>query len=114
LSDKAREIIREMAGLTILSGKINQIQERNLKMLPLIAFEEVEKATIDYDFARPVQIDEDVVHYSRVKFDLSLKDEQDNVNKRFQFLEAAVRDLFWKEIIIEVRFNGKSVYQSAV
>jgi hypothetical protein len=107
-----KETVREMAALTILSGKINPVQVNTIQMYPMIMFDGVKKATIHYDLSRPEPSEEKVKHNSLIVFDLETEQEQTKLEKRCAYLEIAVRELFWKEVLIEVLFNGKSVYKS--
>lgn len=105
-----------MAALTVLSGKINAIQEKNMKMFPLVFFNGVSKVTIKYDLATH-KSDEDkpATNSSFVVYDLEIDETQDNskLEVRFQHLESAVRQLFWKDVRVRLRFNDKLVQESA-
>ena|ERR1035437_3110726 len=121
--------VRDMAKLSILAGRISDVQEKNLKMYPLIFFEGVKTAVIDYDFSS-----ESLVTTEENKKDMTLKynmkgvetrhfkasyyldlyegAQNNNLEKRFAALENAVRTLFWKDTKVEVYFNNKKVYPS--
>lgn len=130
--------IRDMAKLSILENKLNDIQLKNLKMFPLVFFNGVSKAEIDYDFSisQPsvdFEIEHEKVlddkkpnklnakysfdrptHQSMVEYRLVIDETQDNdyLENRFLALETAVHNLFWKEVRIVVLFNGKKVYET--
>lgn len=112
MSDRIKEVIREMARLTILSGKINPIQEKTLKMYPLIIFDGVKTAKIDYDLSHKVDDQKGALHQSLVVFDLEIEKDQKEILRKCDYLELAVRDLFWADVAIEVKINGKSVYKT--
>src|SRR6185312_6928996 len=57
MSEDMRQKVREMAKLSLLSNKINEIQEKNLKMYALAFFEGVISARIDYDFSNIALVD---------------------------------------------------------
>jgi hypothetical protein len=48
-----------------------------------------------------------------VKFVLQIDDTLNNLlPKRFAAIEKAVRDIFWKNITVEIVFNDRVVYKS--
>lgn len=120
--------VRGMAKLSLLSNKINEIQVRNLKMYPLVFFENVESAAVDYDFSNTGNIDFETdpenleVKYNiskpershfRVTYKVALNEEgNDHLDKRFDAITKAVRSLFWKDTKIQVYFNDKLVFES--
>jgi len=128
LSKVTEQQIREMAKLSLASNRISEVQEKNLKMYPLIFFDGVKKAEIDYDFTnnQTVETEEDrknleikykfnkldTKHF-RVSYYLTV-DESPNemIEKRFKALEDSVRNLFWKETKVEVFINGSKKYES--
>lgn len=117
MSDKIKETVREMARLTILSGRINSIQEKSLKMYPLIMFDGVKSATIHYNLGHDGMDSEnpDPQNHNgtQVIFDLDAPEEQTNAEKRCKHLEVAVRELLWSDVQIEVMFNHKLFYKSS-
>lgn len=117
LSDESeiKEKIKDMAKLSVLSGRINEIQEKNIKMYPLIMFMGVRSVKIDYDLAhRKTMGHEEFKPDSNISFYLDIDEREDNtkLDKRFKGLEDAVRTIFWRDIIINVYFNNKLVYKS--
>lgn len=127
--------VREMAKLSILSNRLNDIQLKNLKMYALIFFEGVSEAELSYDFSisKPMvdikseakMEEEDVkmdIKYefqrpsqsSFVQYNLTIGDAPiEHLEKRFHALEMAIRNLFWKEVKVRVLFNDKQVYESS-
>jgi len=105
-----------MARLTVLSNKINPIQEQNMKMLPLICFDHVKSVRIDYDLSKTKTMEDGPeINNSRVSYYLTIDESKENnhLQNRFLYLEGGLRNLFWKEICVEVYFNNKIVYKSA-
>jgi hypothetical protein len=127
-----------MAKLSILENKLNDIQLKNLKMFPLIFFNGVSQAEIEYDLSisKP-SVDFDIehekvlndkepnkldakysfdrpTHKSMVEYKLTIDENQINdfLDNRFLALEKAVRSLFWKEVRIIILFNDKKVYET--
>lgn len=108
------EYIKEMARLAILSNKITEFHEKNLKMFPLVFFNDVKEAKLNYDLRRQKTVeDEPDFCNSRVTYNLSLDEStNDHLPKRFEALETSVRGLFWNDIVVEIFFNGKIVFKS--
>lgn len=130
--------IRDMAKLSILENKLNDIQLKNLQMFPLVFFNGVSKAEIDYDFSisKPsvdCEIEHEKVlddkkpnklsakysfdrptHRSVIEYKLTIDETQDNshIENRFFALERAIHNLFWKEVRVTVFFNNKKVFES--
>ena len=108
------EMLKEMAQLTALSGRISSIQIHNLKMFPLIFFDEVQEVRISYDLL-PIKTveDEPVKNNLLVAYHLGLDESKnEDLDKRYSALEKSVRTLFWTDVTIEVYFNSKIVYKS--
>ena len=129
MSSETDQKVKEMAQLSLLLNRINPIQEKNLKIYPLIFFDGIKSAKVDYDFSNPNTVDCNKdeknleVSYKfkdldrpnfRVSYHLDIDESVDNspLDKRFKAIEGAVRDLFWKETKVEVYFNTKLVYES--
>lgn len=106
----AKQTIRDMARLTVLTGKINAVQEKNLKMLPLIIFDRVKLAKIDYDLSR----ENGFARNNYVKFELETDGPQNHFEKRCFHLESVVRELFWSDVQVVVMINGEAVYRSPI
>lgn len=123
------EKIRDMAKLSLLTNKINEIQEKNLKVYGFIFFEGVREAKIDYDFSHKALVDTeedskkveisykfnkvDTSHF-RISYNLTIDDQvvQSHIEKRFDGITKAVRALFWKDVKVQVAFNDKLVFES--
>ncbi len=122
------ETIREMAKLTMISNRINDIQARNLKMYPFVFFDGVKSAHIDYDFSTKSLVDtEEDQKNMQIKYqlkpetknfkviyrlDIDQENGNTNLDRRFEALKASIANLFWSGIAIEVYFNGKIAYKS--
>lgn len=114
MSDIKRKL-QEMAQLTLLSNRISEIQENNLKKFPFVFFEKVGEAQIEYDLGHGTnETAREINHKSSVTYHLMLdKQSNDNfLNKRFAALENGVRSLFWKDVKVSVYFNGQLMYES--
>lgn len=96
-------------------------------MYPLVFFNGVSEVKVDYDFSSGQLIDTEEnldkvdITYKfnkldtknfRVSYYLTLDSESDNnqIDKRFQAIESSVRNLFWKEVKVEVYFNNELKY----
>ena len=116
-------LLSEMAALTALSGRINEVQERNLKMFPLVFFNDVLECRVDYDLSHKSDVVEDELtnkliinaptRNCYVAYYLTL-DEAANtdLDKRYMALEKSVRTLFWSDVVVEVYMNGQIKYKS--
>jgi hypothetical protein len=114
MSAITQEMLREMAQLTALSGRISSIQIHNLKMFPLVFFDAVDEVRISYDLL-PIKTveDEPVKNNLLVAYHLTLDESKnENLDKRYSALESSVRNLFWNDVSVEVFFNGHIKYKS--
>ena len=125
---KAKEIVLEMARLTMLSNKLNDVQLTNLKMYPFIYFENIMQVTVDYDLSnqmsmnteensKDVEIDYTIsgstnhLHVSYyLEFQKGMK--QAHLENRYAALEQSVRGLLWKDVVVKIYFEGVIVYES--
>lgn len=115
--------IKEMAKLALFSNRISEIHEKNLGLYPFIFFDGIKTVKIKYDLARVDDVELDTLHNltinkpsskSYVKYILTMDESVSNshLEQRFLALEKAVRDIFWKNIVVEVVFNDRTVYKS--
>jgi hypothetical protein len=118
------ELLSEMARLTALSNRISDVQIKNLQMLPLVFFNEVQEVKIDYDLGHKSDILEDTegkliinepTRNNYVAYYLTLEETKntEDLDKRYMALEKSVRTLFWNDVSVEVYFNNKIMYKSA-
>lgn len=123
MSDDAETQVKEMAKLVIYSNKISEIHEKNMKMYPFVFFEGIKSVKIDYNLERIDDVNLDKLHnltinkptnasYVKYILDIDTSIEQSNIDRRFAALEASIRTLFWKNIVVEIVFNDKTVYKS--
>jgi hypothetical protein len=98
--------VRELAKLSILSNRISEVHEKNLKAYPFIFFNGVKEANVDYDLERGGK--------NNVTFSLTLVENADNpsMEKRYEALDTSIKNLFWKEVSIAVVIGGKTVFDS--
>lgn len=124
LSDTSKTI-KEMAKMIVLSNRISDVHEKNIKMWPFIMFNGVSTVKIDYDLSRRDDVDIDnknnltvksPIRNSFIAYYLSMDPYYENLNpnldKRFKALEDSVRSLFWKDISVEVFVNDIIKYKS--
>lgn len=115
MSDDTRKHLKEMAQLSLLANRISEIQEKNLKMFPFVFFDKVKAVKIEYDLGHGVDDKtKEVNHKSFVSYYLTLDEiaNELNLNTRLLAIETSVRELFWKDIVVQVYFNRKLVYES--
>lgn len=118
-----------MAKLTLLTNKLNPIQEKNLKMYPFVFFNGVRYVKVDYDLSNDQMVESEErpddleityklnkadVSHLRVTYHLDVDEEEknDNLPKRFESIEQSVRNLLFKEIKVQVFINGKLRFES--
>lgn len=122
------EKLQEMAKLTILTNKINEIQELNMKQYAYLFFEGVNSVVIDYNLSNSMDVssEEDSenleISYKmeadmksmHVTYRLAMEPavQQTHLLTRFQHLEQSIHTLFWKGIIVRVFFNDQKVYET--
>lgn len=102
----AEQSIADLTKLGLFFGRISEVHMENLKAFPFIFFNDVLKATMDYEIA--TKKDQD----STISYDVHVSKENDHLEHRYKAIETAVRDLFWKEMKVRVSINGKEVYKS--
>jgi hypothetical protein len=109
------ETIQEMAKLTVLSGRINELQQKNLKTFPLVYFNGVSKVEVNYDLstAQGSELGK-ASNKSSVSYYLTIDENapNSNIEKRFEALVSSVKSLFWNNIKITVYFNNLRVFES--
>ena len=124
------EQVREMAKLTLLTNKLNPIQEKNLKMYPLVFFNGIKSAKMDFDLSNDqmlvdsnenktdleitYQFNKAETRHLRVSYHLEIDEEADNnsIDARYSAITQAVRNLLFKEIKVQVFINTKLAYES--
>lgn len=112
---KIEQQLKEMAQLTVLSNRVSELQEHNLKMFPLVFFDNVKSIKIEYDLERKKTAnDETDLNNSIVSYYMKIESPESltNIDKRFEALQNSVRTLFWSDVTVEVYFNGKIVFKS--
>jgi hypothetical protein len=107
------ESIKEMARLTVFSGRLNDFQQKNLKMFPMVFFNGVSSVKIDYDLSTsPAGELGKAYNKSSISYHLNLDENQSDTDKRFAFLTRSVRMLLWNDIQVSVYFNDIKVFES--
>jgi len=108
------ELLKEMARLTALSGRVSDVQLKNLQFFPLVFFEGITEVKIEYDLMPQKSIDDEPTKSnSLISYHLTLDElKNSNLEERFLALEKSVRTLFWSDTVLEIYFNKKIVYKS--
>jgi hypothetical protein len=111
MSNDVTKTIKEMAQLTILTNRINEVQIKNLQLFPFIFFNGVKMVKIYHDLTHENRDESGIVNNSTIKYYLTIDETQDNIylDKRIGSLECAVKELFWKDIVIEIYFNDRLI-----
>lgn len=116
------ELLSEMARLTALSGRISDVQMKNLINWSFTFFNGVKGLKLDYDLSHKSDVLEDMdgklvinapVRNNYVSYYLEIDEiENTDLDKRYMALEKSVRTLFWTDLSVEVYFNGQIKYKS--
>ena len=114
---KTKEIIDDMRKITMLTGEISSVHVQNLKTWPFVVFDDIVSVEIDYDLtkANTLETGEGVVIFNTMSKEMEKEDllGQINFEKRCNMLASYVRNMFWKEIKIEVLFNSEQVFSDS-
>ena len=115
--------VRAMAKMVVLSGRISDVHEKNMKAYPFIFFDGIKGMKIEYDLTNKSDIDESskqkiVVkapirnHFVAYYLDIDNQVQNQNMDRRCTTLESAIRSLFWKDVILKIYINDKLIYES--
>jgi hypothetical protein len=104
--DKKPVSIQELNQLMIFSRQLSSVHVESIKSYPFIFFNGLTEVKVDHDISLVVD------GPSLVSYDLTLKEENDHLEKRYKALESALRSLFWKELKIKVSINSQEAYKS--
>jgi len=107
LSDTDKSL-GDMTKLMVFFGRIPETHVKSLESYPFIFFNDVKEAKVDYSVAT---INKAEATYFNYELDLNL-DSNDQLRKRCEALELAVRQLFWKEAQITIKINGEERFKS--
>jgi hypothetical protein len=101
-----KTILDDHRNMLMVSKKISDFQETNLKNWPLIVFNDVDSVKIDYNFVRKNEFFAGII-----TFDLSFKDNKipDEETKKIAItnLYQWTTLLFWTDTKINFKLNGK-------
>lgn len=127
---KALETLREMAKLTVLSNRLNDIQVKNLQSFPFVFFMDVNQVEISYDLTNSmdvtteedkeeVEIKYDIVAEGKaqhITYKLAIPDMtfNDQLPKRLKALEGSVRNIFWNDLKVHIYINDKLEFESGI
>jgi hypothetical protein len=121
--------IKEMAKLTMLSNKLNDIQLKNLKSFPFIYFDGINELVMEYDLSNNLDVDTEensklvdikyqfgtTTGHLHVTYKMKIEpylEKMNHLEKRFEHLETSVRTILWKDVKVRVFFNDKLVFES--
>ena len=98
--------IQDLTKLMMFSGRISEVHIENLKSFPFIFFNGTKEAKLEHNISTIKDVP------SLITYDLTLDGENNHMEKRYQALLGAVRSIFWKEMQLEVKIDGKEVFKS--
>ena len=101
--------IQDLTKLVMFSGRLSSVHVKNLEAFPFIYFNDhIEDPKLEYSIATTDKTEPTLFSYY---LQLNLET-NDHLDKRYKALEEALRSLFWKEVKLEVKINGKEGYKS--
>lgn len=101
---KAR--LAEMAQLTLLSKRLSEVQQENLKSYPFIFFDGVTSVGISYDLM-------DKPNYIMYEMKSTVEPlDITFIHKRIEAIEGSIRTLLWSDINLILKINGTKIYES--
>lgn len=112
--EEVRKQLQEMAQLTIFSGRLNELQQKNMEMYPFVYFNGVKSVKINYDLLQIKPSEEGPVsNNSTVSYYLTIDESQPNahMDNRFLALESSVRTLLWDSIKVSIYLNDIKAYE---
>lgn len=106
---KEQNIIDDHRNMLMVSKKISNFQETNLKSWAFVFFENVEKSEVSWNF---IKDNEDEEFYAgkvvfNIVFQKGTKVDSKIAQTGIDRLIASTKLLFWKETEVEVKRNGK-------
>ena len=106
--------LRDMAKLSVLSNRMSEIQEKNIKAYPFVFFNEVKSVKIEFDLSK---VDDNGLmnhgdHHITYHLEVNEDANKEHLDKRFLHLENATRLLFWNDLKVRVTVNGKLAHES--
>ena len=106
MSDKVP--VGDLTKLMIFFGRVPETHIKALKEYPWIFFNDLSEVRLDYSVETT-----DKTKPTKFSYELHLPWEtNDHLDKRYKALESAIRTLFWKEVLVEIKINGQEVYKS--
>jgi hypothetical protein len=107
LSDETPSI-QDLTKLTLFLGRVSSVHLVNLKSYAWIFFNDVKEVSLEYSVETIDRTKPTIFSYD-LTLDLTTNDQ---LEKRYEALQSAVRKLFWKEARIEIKINGQEAYKS--
>ena len=105
-AQKHTSVIDDHRNMLMVSKKISDFQETNLKNWPLIVFDNVESVKIDYNFIKKNEF-----YAGAVTYDLKFKENQipdlATKTRALKSLYEWTALLFWTDTKITFKVNGK-------
>ena len=105
-------ILKDLRNITMLTGEISSLHEKNLKTWVFVAFDGVENLEIKYDLSKDYHKE---VGESYIDFYLEV--EPMAVNEKFEerckTLTGWVRDMLWNDIKVKIFINSVNQYTNS-
>jgi hypothetical protein len=103
-----------MAKLSLLSNRISEVQEKNLKAYPFVFFNDLKSVRIDYDVGKINDRGQlnNTSHHVTYYLELNENAINEHMDKRFFCIEEATRVLFWNDLKVRVFIDSKLAFES--
>lgn len=113
IGESVEKIVEDMRKLTMLTGQLSSIHEETLYTWPLVLFDNIQNIEIKYDLTKEYtqEVGEGYIRYI---IDMPDKDiDIEDFEKRCDILTGWVRDMFWKDIKVEVKTENMEYKDSS-
>ena len=107
--------VSEMRNLLIMSKRMSEFHEKNLKNFPLVAMNNVSKVEIEYNIPDGTMLEKETM-FGYVKFNVYTKskrsagDKKRSVKKRAEDIVNWTKSLLWNNMDVSVIVNNKKVF----
>lgn len=108
ISKNAQNILEDMRKITILTGEISSIHQKNLSTWPYVVLDNIQNVEIKYDLSKSTY--ENMGH-NFINFFITVSDQNiDDLEKRCETLKKWTQEMLWSEIEVNVHINNTLTY----
>jgi hypothetical protein len=107
MESNTNTIIDDHRNMLMVSKKISDFQEQNLKQWPMIVFDGISNVKVDYNFINK----EELFYAGKVIFDFEFTNGQlpteEKRQQAFRDLDVWTKFLFWVDTEVEFKLKGR-------